>query len=91
MRKRNRRSNLKNSKNLWCVKWISLIPETRFHDLRHTYATISIQNKDDIKTVSENLGHATVAFTLDVYGHATDQMRKDSADRMQAYIDSIGY
>ena len=66
------------------------VPETRFHDLRHTYATLSIQNKDDIKTVSENLGHATVAFTLDVYGHVTDQMRKDSADRMQAYIDSIG-
>ena len=65
-------------------------PETRFHDLRHTYATLSIQNHDDIKTVSENLGHATVAFTLDVYGHVTDQMRKDSADRMQAYIDSIG-
>ena len=65
------------------------VPETRFHDLRHTYATISIQNNDDIKTVSENLGHATVAFTLDVYGHVTDQMRKNSADRMQAYIDSI--
>ena len=44
---------------------------------------------DDIKTVSENLGHATVAFTLDVYGHVTEIMRKDSADRMQAYIESL--
>ena len=61
----------------------------RFHDLRHCYAAISLQNGDDIKTVSENLGHATVAFTLDVYGHVTEKMKKDSADRMQAYIESL--
>lgn len=61
----------------------------RFHDLRHSFAAISLQNGDDIKTVSENLGHATVAFTLDVYGHVTDKMKKDSADRMQAYISSL--
>lgn len=66
------------------------LPQMRFHDLRHTYATLSIQNGDDIKTVSESLGHATVAFTLDVYGHVTDKMRKDSADRMQAFFDSLG-
>ena len=64
------------------------IPSTRFHDLRHTFATLSLQNGDDIKTVSANLGHATVAFTLDVYGHVTEQMKKDSADRMQAFINS---
>lgn len=64
-------------------------PEVRFHDLRHSFATISIQNGDDIKTVSENLGHATVAFTLDVYGHVTEKMKRDSADRMQKFIDSI--
>ena len=63
--------------------------DVRFHDLRHCYAAISLQNGDDIKTVSENLGHATVAFTLDIYGHVTDKMRKDSADRMQAYIESL--
>lgn len=64
-------------------------PDLRFHDLRHTYATLAIQNGDDIKTVSENLGHATVAFTLDVYGHVTDRMKRESADRMQAYFDSL--
>lgn len=63
------------------------IPAARFHDLRHTFATLSLQNGDDIKTVSENLGHATTAFTLDVYGHVTEQMRKESATRMQAFID----
>ena len=45
--------------------------------------------QDCIKTVSENLGHATVAFTLDVYGHVTEKMKKDSADRMQAFIESL--
>lgn len=66
------------------------LPDLRFHDLRHSFATISLENGDDIKTVSENLGHATVAFTLDVYGHVTDKMRKDSAERMQKYIASMG-
>lgn len=65
------------------------IPDTRFHDLRHTYATLSLQNGDDIKTVSEALGHATVAFTLDVYGHVTQQMKKASAERMQAFIEAL--
>ena len=44
---------------------------------------------DDIKTISSNLGHATVAFTLDVYGHVTDQMRQVSAKRMEQYIQQV--
>lgn len=65
------------------------LKERRFHDLRHTYAVASLRAGDDPKTVSENLGHTTVAFTLDIYGHVTDQMRRASADRMQAYIDGL--
>ena len=65
------------------------IPKTRFHDLRHTYATNAIRIGDPIKTVSENLGHATVAFTLDVYGHVIPSMKQDSADRMQRLIDAM--
>ena len=64
-------------------------PESRFHDLRHSYAVAAIRSGDDIKTVQGNLGHATAAFTLDVYGHVTDQMKRDSADRMQKFIQSI--
>lgn len=63
--------------------------EVRFHDLRHSYAVASIRAGDDIKTVQENLGHATAAFTLDVYGHVTDQMKRDSANRMQKYIQNV--
>ena len=57
-------------------------PDTRIPDLRHTYAVLSLQNGDDIKTVQGNLGHATAAFTLDVYGHVSDRMKEDSANRM---------
>ena len=65
------------------------IPNVRFHDLRHSYAVASIQAGDDIKTVQENLGHATASFTLDVYGHVTAQMRKNSAERMERFIQEV--
>jgi len=62
------------------------IPEMRFHDLRHTYAVNALQSGDDIKTVQGNLGHHTAAFTLDVYGHVTEEMKQASADRMEQFI-----
>ena len=58
-------------------------------DLRHSFAAVSIQAGDDIKTVQGNLGHATASFTLDVYGHITDQMKQASAARMEAFIKGI--
>ena len=61
-------------------------PELRFHDMRHSYAVASLQIGDDVKTVQSNLGHATAAFTLDVYGHVTDQMKEESANRMERFI-----
>ena len=70
------------------VKEIGL-PDVRFHDMRHTFAVLSLQNGDDIKTVQANVGHATAAFTLDVYGHVSQKMQKDSADRMQHYFDGL--
>ena len=64
-------------------------PDARFHDLRHSYAVAAIRSGDDIKTVQENLGHATASFTLDIYGHVTKQMKQASADRMEAYIKNV--
>lgn len=65
------------------------LPDARFHDLRHSYAVASLVAGDDIKTVQENLGHATAAFTLDVYAHVTAQMRQASAARMDSFIASL--
>lgn len=65
------------------------LPESRLHDLRHTFAVNSLRSGDDIKTVQGNLGHFSAAFTLDTYGHVTDDMRLASAQRMQDFIDSL--
>ena len=65
------------------------LPEVVFHDLRHSYATIALQNGMDYKTLSNNLGHATVAFTMDVYGHISDTMMKESAARIDSFIESL--
>ena len=70
------------------VKRIGL-PDARIHDLRHTYAVNCIRAGDDIKTVQSNLGHATAAFTLDVYGHFTDDMRSVSAQRVEGFITNV--
>ena len=61
----------------------------RFHDLRHTYAVSSLRAGDDVKTVQENMGHFTAAFTLDKYAHVTESMRRESATRMQAFYDNL--
>ncbi len=65
------------------------MPDRRFHDLRHSFGLASLENGDDIKTVQEHLGHSSASFTLDVYGHVSEEMQRTSADRMEAYIKSI--
>ena len=60
-----------------------------FHSLRHTYAVNALRAGEDIKTVQANLGHATAAFTLDKYGHFTEQMARDSAARMERFIKGV--
>lgn len=65
------------------------VPDARFHDLRHSYAVAALRSGDDIKTVQENLGHHTAAFTLDTYAHVTEQMRRESAQRMDNFISGI--
>lgn len=64
------------------------LPDRRFHDLRHTYATEAIRLGIPIKTISESLGHYSVAFTMDVYGHVTEAMQDDAAARIQAAIEA---
>lgn len=64
-------------------------PDARLHDLRHTYAVTALQEGDDVKTVQQNLGHATASFTLDVYGHVSEKMKQESANRMQKYFEKV--
>ena len=56
------------------------LPKVRFHDLRHTFATLALKSGVDVKTVSSMLGHYSAGFTLNTYTHATAQMKQDAAD-----------
>lgn len=55
------------------------LPRVRFHDLRHTCATLLLAGRVNPKIVSEMLGHATVAITLDIYSHVLPDMQQDAA------------
>ena len=54
----------------------------RFHDLRHTFATLALQNGADVKTVSSMLGHYSAGFTLDTYAHVTTDAQLKAAQTM---------
>ena len=58
------------------------LPKIRFHDLRHTFSTLALQNGVDIKTVSGMLGHYSAGFTLDTYAHVTTAAQKEAAKTM---------
>ena len=58
------------------------LPRVRFHDLRHTFATLALQNGVDVKTVSGMLGHFSAGFTLDTYAHVTTASQRQAAKTM---------
>ena len=62
------------------------LPPVRFHDLRHGAATMLIAAGQPVKMASAILGHATSAFTADVYGSVVDEMAESSAAAISAYI-----
>ena len=60
----------------------------------HVCAHISLHScsgeyGDNIKTVQENVGHAAAAFTLDVYGHVSQRMKQENADRIQGFFEGL--
>lgn len=61
-------------------------PAARFHDLRHTFATSTLEHGMDVKTLSTVIGHVSSATTLNVYAHVTDEMRQKAADNIDRAI-----
>ena len=61
----------------------------RFHDLRHTFATLAIQGGMDIKTLSAMLGHVSAATMLDIYTHITDDMQRQAAANIDRGIGKV--
>ena len=62
------------------------LPKVRFHDLRHTFATLALQNGVDVKTVSSMLGHYSAGFTLDTYAHVTTDAQLKAAQTMGSIL-----
>jgi len=62
------------------------IPRVRFHDLRHTHATLLLHQGISPKVVSERLGHSSTSFTLDVYGHVTPVMEEEAVRAVDAAL-----
>ena len=71
-----------------CVKKTG-IENASLHDLRHTYAVNALRAGDNVKSVQNNLGHATPAFTLERYATVTDDMFKESQNKLQAFFKTL--
>ena len=61
----------------------------RFHDLRHTFATMALSSGVDVKTLSSMLGHYSAGFTLDTYTHTTGDMQKRAAEIVEEFLTDI--
>jgi integrase len=62
------------------------LPNIRLYDLRHTFATLALTVGVPPKVVSEQLGHASAAFTLDTYSHVLPHMQEEAAAKMEAVL-----
>ena len=65
------------------------LPDIRFHDLRHTFATHALTSGVDAKTLAGILGHTNASFTLDTYTHVTGEMQKNAADIVGGFMDDF--
>jgi len=66
------------------------LPHIRFHDLRHTHASLMLKAGVHPKAVSERLGHGSVSFTLDVYSHIMPGVQKEAVSRFEAMLIGVG-
>ena len=62
------------------------LPYIRFHDLRHTHATLLLQQGIHPKIVSERLGHSTIGITMDTYTHVLPNMQKEAAQQFERLL-----
>ena len=62
------------------LKWCNI----RFHDLRHTNATLLLEQGVNSKVVQERLGHKDISTTLNIYSHVNKEMQKDATNKLNA-------
>lgn len=68
------------------VKRVDGIPHVRFHDLRHSHATLLLQQGEHPKVISERLGHSTISITMDTYSHVMPNMQQEAADKLDNFL-----
>jgi integrase len=81
-------SNLRNRSFKRIKARANVQEDLRFHDLRHTCATLLLSEDVNAKVVSEMLGHASITITLNTYSHVLPDMQ-DSADAMEAALGAV--
>ncbi|MEW6048916.1 MAG: tyrosine-type recombinase/integrase [Bacillota bacterium] len=65
------------------------MPYARFHDARHTWATMMLEAGEDPKVVSELRGHSPIATTADTYGHVTVGLKRRAEARMSSIVEQV--
>ena len=88
------RGNLTDADNFHHLHWKPLLrrtglPDIRFHDLRHTCATLLLTQRVHPKVVSEMLGHANTSVTLDTYSHVIPGLGDAAAEAMENVLVTI--
>jgi len=63
---------------------VAKVPDIRFHDLRHTYASHLIQQGESLAYVKEQLGHSSIQVTVDIYGHLIPGANRSAVDKLDA-------
>jgi len=67
------------------------LPRLRFHDLRHTHATLMLKAGVHPKIVQERLGHGSIAVTLDIYSHVVTGLQETAAQRFERMLDGEAF
>ena len=65
---------------------LAVLPQIRFHDLRHSAATLMLGANVNVKIVSEMLGHSRISTTLDLYSHVTPTMQRQAVEALEGIL-----
>ncbi len=79
--------NVKNRHYYKCLEKAGL-RRIRFHDLRHTFASLLIQNGESLAYVKDQLGHSSIKLTVDVYGHLVPGANRQAVNKLPSLNDS---
>ncbi|PGP44883.1 hypothetical protein COC57_10315 [Bacillus thuringiensis] len=77
-------ANVRRSLNALVQK--ATVPKIRFHDLRHTHATLLLAKGVNVKVISERLGHSNIKITLDTYSHVLPTMQEDAVNKIEEIL-----